>query len=70
VRSDELRAGLATLAGFYVAQLTAANIPARRIRALEDACQAIDEATRYLTRNPNEALLLQSLFVRLGDLAG
>lgn len=70
VRNDELRAGLATLAGVYVAQLTAANIPARRIHALEEACQAIDEATRYLARNPNEALLLQSLFVRLGDLAG
>jgi hypothetical protein len=29
----------------------------------------ITEAARALTRNPNEALLLQSLFVRLESLA-
>ncbi len=69
VRTDELRSGLATLAGVYLSQLAAPQVPPRRLAALEDACRAIDEATKYLSRNPNESLLLQSLFVRLGDLS-
>ena len=69
VRTDELRSGLATLAGVYLSQLAAPQVTPRRIAALEEACRAIDEAAKYLSRNPNETLLLQSLFVRLGDLS-
>ncbi len=69
VRTDELRSGLATLAGVYLSQLAAPLVPPRRMAALEDACCAIDEAAKFLSRNPNETLLLQSLFVRLGDLS-
>lgn len=69
VRADELRSGLATLAGVYLSQLAAQTVTPRRVAALEKACWAIDEAAKYLSRNPNEPLLLQSLFVRLGDLS-
>lgn len=69
VRTDEIRSGLATLSGVYLTQLSAPQLGSRRIRALEEACRDIDEAAKYLSRNPNEALLLQALFVRLGDLA-
>jgi hypothetical protein len=39
------------------------------VRAAATAVSLITEATRALPRNPNESLLLQSLFVRLGSLA-
>ena len=61
VRTDELRFGLATLAGAY------------RDRLLHDdavaplaALEAIAAANDGLIRNPNEVLLLQALLVRLG----
>lgn len=69
VRTDELRAGLGALADVYRTKLAAPNIAVRRITPLVNACQAIDESTSYLSRNPNETLLLQALFLLLGDLA-
>jgi DNA polymerase-3 subunit delta' len=66
VRTDELRAGLATLAVAYrdrVLQLPSA--PARISSALA-AVRAIDAAADSLVRNPNEQLLLQALLLRLG----
>ena len=64
VRMDELRAGLATLAGTYRDRLAAAadHRSARSALAALDAVAAANEA---LERNPNEALLVQSLLVRL-----
>lgn len=59
-RSDELRFGLTTLARHYRDQVMAnpSRRPIGAITALRDANDA-------LTRNPNEALLLQALFLRL-----
>ncbi|MEO5679326.1 MAG: hypothetical protein ABIS47_06630, partial [Acidimicrobiales bacterium] len=58
VRTDELRAGLATLAGAYRDRL-AAGRP-------DTACfGAIRDAAEHLVRNPNEALLLSALLLRL-----
>ena len=63
VRVDELKAGLATVAGTYRDALVGAAVhdPAAAISAvhgLHDAIEALD-------RNPNEHLLLQALFLRL-----
>lgn len=69
VRTDELRSGLATLSSVYLARLSAPQIATRRIGPLEEALAAIDEAAKYLVRNPNETLLLQALLSKLGDLA-
>jgi DNA polymerase-3 subunit delta' len=66
VRTDELRAGLATLAEAYRSRLASANVPPRRLAELAKACGAIDEAAAMLIRNPNEALLLQALLLGLG----
>ena len=60
LRVDELRFGLATLAGVYRDRLMADPRPADR-RALD----AIRDAAEALVRNPNEALLLQAMFLRL-----
>ena len=60
-RTDELRSGLATLAGVYRERLASSSSPARELSALE----AIDSAAEGLVLNPNETLLLQSLLVRL-----
>lgn len=60
LRVDELRFGLATLAGWYrdraVTDLDRSSI---------DAITAIRDANEALVRNPNEALLLQALFLEL-----
>ncbi len=61
LRVDELRFGLATLAGRYRDRLT--GDPGR---AQLDALDAIRAANEGLVRNPNEALLLQALFLQLG----
>ena len=58
VRTDELQAGLATLAGAYRDRLAAG-------RADADAFAAIRDAGKHLVRNPNEALLLSVLLLRL-----
>ncbi len=68
VRTDDLRAGLATLAGAYRSRLGAENLPARRAASLVAACQEIDAAAARLGRNPNETLLVQALLSRLDEL--
>ena len=67
-RTAELRLGLATLAARYRDALAEATPTARRDHLA--ALAAIDEATENLVvRNPNEALLLQALLLRLPPLA-
>jgi DNA polymerase-3 subunit delta' len=75
-RADALRAGLGALARVYGGRVVRAGagpggIPVGDpgVRAAAEAVSLITEATRALPRNANEALLLQSLFVRLGALA-
>jgi DNA polymerase III subunit delta' len=64
-RADELRFGLATLAGVYRDALTQdLGDTVAVLRGIE----AIDDAAEALTRNPNETLLLQSLLLRLPSL--
>ncbi|MDP9070040.1 MAG: hypothetical protein M3N68_01890 [Actinomycetota bacterium] len=62
LRLDELRFGLATLAGAYRDGLATTAHPGAHLEALE----AIAAANDALVRNPNEALLLQALLLRLG----
>lgn len=65
-RTEELRAGLATVAVRYRDALVGADdAHARAIVAGLDALSAAGEA---ITRNPNEALLLQALLLRLPPL--
>ena len=59
-RSDELRFGLATLARVYRDRLVA-----EPRRADREALDVIRSASEALLRNPNEALLLQAMFLRL-----
>jgi DNA polymerase III subunit delta' len=75
-RTDALRAGLGVLARAYGARATGAarsqtGVPAsdRGVEAAAKAVGLITEAAQALPRNPNETLLLQSLFVRLAALA-
>ena len=74
-RTDALRAGLGVLARTYrgrVAHAAASRaVPAGDRDALGSAAAVglITEVAQALPRNPNEALLLQSLFVRLAALA-
>ncbi len=65
LRHDELRFGLATLAGVYGDALTAG---AGDARACMDAVGAIQSAAEAMVRNPTEALLLQSLLLKLPPL--
>ncbi|MEM9565180.1 MAG: hypothetical protein AAGA93_21335 [Actinomycetota bacterium] len=62
LRSDELRFGLATLARVYRDRLVAGG---GDDDGSLDALAAIQESAENLIRNPNEALLLQHLFLRL-----
>ena len=72
-RTDELRAGLATLAAAYRDRLVArtagegaeAGGGAARLRELAGAVRAVEEAATELVRNPNETLMLEALLVRL-----
>jgi len=64
VRTDELRFGLATLAGAYRDVLAGARDPGPGLAAVE----AVTAANEALARNPNVTLLLQGLLVRLGRL--
>ena len=73
-RTDALRAGLGVLARTYRNQVTAAATGAvpvgdQDVRSAATAVGLITEVAQALPRNPNEALLLQSLFVRLAALA-
>jgi DNA polymerase III subunit delta' len=65
LREDELRLGLATLAGRYRDHLVDAGDPA----PIAAACARITAAAEALIRNPNEALLLEALFLDLPSLA-
>ncbi len=67
LRTDELRAGLASLARAYRERLDVVGGPGERKRAAEvaSALAAIDQAVDMLVRNPNEQLLLQALILRL-----
>jgi len=67
-RMDELRAGLAVLAGAYRDRMESGSVEPRadeRLAALMAAVAAVEEATRELVRNPNELLMLEALLVRL-----
>lgn len=64
LRTDELRFGLATLAGGYRDRLREGD----DARACLAALDSISEANQALAHNPNEALLLQALLVRLSRL--
>ena len=66
LRMDELRFGLATLAGAYRDALAAGGGDARRQM---EAVTAIQKAAEALLRNPNETLLLQALLLKLPALA-
>jgi DNA polymerase-3 subunit delta' len=64
-RTDDLRFGLATLAGRYRDALVGSGADvAARVAAVD----AVNAAAEALTRNPNEPLLLQALFLRLPSL--
>ncbi|MFP5376345.1 MAG: DNA polymerase III subunit delta', partial [Acidimicrobiia bacterium] len=63
-RTDELRFGLAALAGAYRDRLAAAGRPRAELAAVE----AVGAANEALVHNPNVTLLLQALLVRLGRL--
>jgi DNA polymerase III subunit delta' len=67
-RTDELRRGLAVLAGSYRDRLAAGH--AQRPEALVTAVARIHQAIDALERNPNESLLLQSLLWSLPADAG
>ncbi len=66
-RTDELLAGLTVIAGAYRDALLAGEMS--RPDAAADAVRHIHEAMEVLERNPNEALLLQSLLWSLPVLA-
>jgi hypothetical protein len=76
-RTDALRSGLGVLARTYRARVVRAASGSgdavapgdRDVRAAAAAVGLITEAAESLPRNPNESLLLQSLFSRLAVLA-
>lgn len=65
-RMDELRGGLVELAVAYRDRLATAP-SARQAEAAERAAAAVTGAGQELVRNPNEALLLQALLLRIGS---
>jgi DNA polymerase-3 subunit delta' len=65
LRSDELRFGLATLSRVYRDRLVDGGGSAAEQARIDDALSALQEASENLIRNPNEALLLQQLLLRL-----
>jgi DNA polymerase-3 subunit delta' len=73
-RTDALRAGLGVLARTYRGHVVAAaasgtvGVGDEDVRSAAAAVGLITETAEALPRNPNEALLLQSLFVRLASL--
>ncbi len=64
-RTDELRFGLATLVSRYRAELDSATFDSGVLRAID----RVRRTYQSLTRNPNEALALQSLLLDLPGLA-
>jgi len=71
-RTDELRGGLGVLAGVYrdrtVAAVAAGEGGSSSARRALAAMALVEDAARALVRNPNEALLLQALAVRIARL--
>ena len=65
VRTDELRAGLASLSSVYRQRLSEPDASPQRLTTTLAAISAIDEAGARLTRNVNETMLLQWLLLRL-----
>ncbi|MBI5088518.1 MAG: hypothetical protein HZB15_06560 [Actinobacteria bacterium] len=65
-RTDELRSGLAVMAGAYRDALARGDAP--RPDAAARAVSRIHDALEALERNPNETLLLQSLLLDLPSL--
>ncbi len=65
VRTDELRAGLITLARALRDALVRSDVSSHRVAFLVEAVSAIDAAADALVRNPNEQLLLEALLLRL-----
>jgi DNA polymerase III subunit delta' len=68
VRTDEMRAGLATLAGVYRGRLEGSP-PAHTMSTALRAVELVGEAAERLTRNVNDLLLLEWLLLRLDSLA-
>jgi len=62
-RTDELKAGLATLASAYRDRAIAGERAAEAFRAVA----AIHEAVEAMERNPNETLLMQALLLKLSS---
>ena len=65
-RTDELRGGLAALAGAYRDRLAQAPEDPRRLSAALRAVDRIDRVGRDLQYNPGDLLQLQALLTRLG----
>jgi DNA polymerase-3 subunit delta' len=65
VRTDELRAGLQVLAETYRDRLVQPAVSAADVQTVAAAVAAIDAVSNELVRNPNEALLIQGLLIRL-----
>jgi len=65
LRTDELRLGLAALAGVYRDELVVASDPTQALAGLA----AVQEAAEALEFNPNEELLLLSLALQLPSFA-
>ncbi len=71
LRTDELRAGLATMAGAYRDALVTGGDPRGLTspRRWADAIDIMQATAEALVRNPSELLLLQALLLRLPALA-
>lgn len=67
-RTDELRAGLAVLAGEYRDRAAQAGADAAVVERSLAAVQLIQKTAETLAFNPGELLLIQALLVRLGRL--
>ncbi|MGD1011638.1 MAG: hypothetical protein ABR925_03770, partial [Acidimicrobiales bacterium] len=65
VRTDEIRAGLAALSAVYRERLVAPEIATPRLKTTLSAMSSIDEASSRLSRNVNEAMLLEWLLLKL-----
>jgi DNA polymerase-3 subunit delta' len=66
-RTDELRTGLATLAGAYRLQLQSGD--RRRLTTAVQSVRLLDDMVKSLEFNPNELMALQALLSKLGRLA-
>ena len=74
LRTDELRAGLAELARAYrdraIEKVNDPSVHANgRVHDFSEACDMVGAAAVELVRNPNEMLMLESLFLRLSALS-